>query len=103
MLMGKGDLLRRWRLNMKKLLTTVALAMLFASPALAQTSSPPSTGWWNTRPDNSGFYAADNGSSAYAAATSGYSDDAVNGDTVGRDPDPNIRHQLMRDPPENME
>ncbi len=73
---------------MKKLLAAVALATLLTSPAFAKTHSQLSSS------ENSGPYAAD---------PAGYGDDGVNGDTVGRDPDLNIRFQLTRDPPKNMQ
>jgi hypothetical protein len=62
---------------MKKLVigTALALAALAASPALAKTSH--------------------SGSSAVAADP--YTVTAY-GEVVGRDPDPNIRFQLLRDP-----
>jgi hypothetical protein len=61
---------------MKKLVigTALALAALAASPALAKTSH--------------------SGSSAVAADPYTV---IVNGEVLGRDPDPNIRFQLIRD------
>jgi hypothetical protein len=65
---------------MKKLTTALLLATLAASPALAKST--------HTHPS-----AADPGASVRDP-------DAVivDGQIVGRDPDPNIRFQLMRSP-----
>jgi len=72
---------------MKKLLSAVVLAMLVASPAFAKERraiSPQAAA-----------------AQAYAP-TSPYNVDSytviVNGQIVGRDPDPNVRLMLMRDP-----
>lgn len=75
--------------RMKKLMTAMALAMLAASPAFAATK-------------HSHMSASPAASGSYAAADTDYSaydPDVVvdDGQIVGRDPDPNIRFQIMRD------
>lgn len=60
---------------MKKLLIALTLATLAAAPALAKTHHSQSS----------------------AAATADPYTVIVNGEVVGRDPDPNVRLALMRD------
>ena len=75
---------------MKKLVTAVVLATLATTPALAakkrHTISPQAAAAQASVPDNQYNWAAD-----------GYTV-VVNGRIVGRDPDPNVRLMLMRDP-----
>ena len=68
-------------IQIKKVLAALALATLAASPAFAATSHKQRT----------------SASASYAAA---HDPNVVvsDGQIVGRDPDPNIRFQLMRDP-----
>jgi len=84
---------------MKMLLATVALATLLTSPALSQSRSPYRS---------YGLYRAP---SAYALSgpygyytygrrplIQGWTVYDITGRYVGRDPDPNVRSQLARDP-----
>jgi len=70
--------------DMKKLVTTALIAASFVSPALAgphRTVSPQAAAAQASAP-----YSAD----AYSVT--------VNGQTIGRDPDANVRLMLTRDP-----
>ena len=75
---------------MKKLLTAFVLATLVTTPALAakkrHTISPQAAAAMAYAPDNQYYPVADR----YTVI--------VNGRIVGRDPDPNVRLMLMRDP-----
>jgi hypothetical protein len=74
---------------MKKLLTAFVLATLVASPALAQKRhaiSPEAAAAQAYAPSGSNLPIAD----SYTVI--------VNGQIVGRDPDPNVRLMLIRDP-----
>jgi sarcosine oxidase gamma subunit len=64
--------------NVKKLVTALALATIVASPAFAKSHH--------------------SGSAAAAMAGPDPYTVIVNGEVVGRDPDPNVRLSLMRDP-----
>ena len=80
---------------MKKTLTALILATLAASPAFAATKHARTS----ATAEASQAYAADieNGNNVYANP----SDPTVvisNDVYAGRDPDPNVRAQLMRDP-----
>jgi hypothetical protein len=84
---------------MKKLMTALALTALAATPALADTyhtRSTTGTPMWSADQQGSGAY-------AYAPGTALNSRGPVfaNGQYQGSDPDPFIRQQLRRDPPNN--
>jgi hypothetical protein len=83
--------------HMKKMLGTAALAVLIASPALAQPVAPPPIygdsvpyGYWQA-PDD-----------AYAMTPQGpyvapSPDVGLGGDYVGTDPDPNVQLELLKE------
>jgi len=80
---------------MKMLLATVALATLLASPALSQTASQyRAYGLYRAPPP------ATYNSYAYGRRPliQGWTVYDITGRYVGRDPDPNVRSQLARDP-----
>jgi hypothetical protein len=87
-----------WRQEMKKLLTTVALATFAASPAFAasykhaaQTAATPLSSYSAYAPTRTSGYGT------YASVLD--RDTVAAGDEiVGRDPDAGIRLQLRRDP-----
>ena len=69
---------------MKKLVTTALIAASFVSPALAKsphTVSPQAAAAQASAPSSADAYSV-----------------TVNGQTVGRDPDANVRLMLTRDP-----
>jgi hypothetical protein len=70
---------------MKTLVTTIALAVATASPASAQ----PAVKYYNAIPS----------SWAPAITTDPLPRGFADGDYVARDPDPAIRSELLRDPP----
>jgi hypothetical protein len=82
---------------MKKILTALALATLAASPAFAATKH---THMSTTATANDSYAAAgevENGNNSYADPRD--PDVVISNDVyAGRDPDPNVRAQLMRDP-----
>jgi hypothetical protein len=82
--------------QMKKLLTALALATLAASPAFA-ASRHSHVSTTATASDSYAAAEVENGNNSYA---SGNDPDVVISDGVyaGRDPDPNVRAQLRRDP-----
>src|SRR5450432_722664 len=103
---------------MKKLVAVLALTTLFASPAFARTRLhhpglvplavtgswhgllPAITTWhddarWPQPPRATGTYARAQDGRHYAPVDT--YDVVLNGETVGRDPDPNIRFQLLRE------
>jgi hypothetical protein len=78
-----------WSLAMKKLLFAFVMAMLVASPALAQKRhaiSPEAAAAQAYAPSDPGALTVD----PYTVV--------VNGQIIGRDPDPNVRLMLRRDP-----
>jgi hypothetical protein len=82
---GRGH----WSSAMKKIVTAFVLATLLATPALAQkrhTISPQAAAAQASVPYNQTYPTAD----PYTVI--------VNGRIVGRDPDPNVRLMLKRDP-----
>ncbi|MGH6727337.1 MAG: hypothetical protein ACREB8_12455 [Pseudolabrys sp.] len=90
----------------KMLLTVAALAALATTPAFAETYYRHHTA---ATPDAYSSYAAAPGDRAapgywdapgYAASPNTV---IVDGEVVGADPDPNIRYQLERDPPWNIQ
>lgn len=91
-------------------LTAVALATLVVSPALAQQPQPRADARAQAartqavRPAPPAPAAAVHAqeTEAYAAYT-GYGDVIVDGQSVGSDPDANIRFQLRRDPAINID
>jgi hypothetical protein len=98
------------RRAMKKLIIAAAFATLLASPAFAQAYNP-NVGSGNVVPPPAGFASTTGyGAFAYAPARSEHlrgvhaqamARDAVeqDGQTIGQDPDPNVRLQLRRDAP----
>jgi len=76
----------------KMLLTVAAMTALAAAPAFAETHHPH-----RATTDAYSTYAAAPG---YAAGPNTVIRD---GQLVGADPDPNIRYQLERDPPWNVQ
>ena len=85
---------------MKKLLTTVALTTLLAAPAFAQTTSASHTQSQARMAPAAqpGAALSDEADSAYASYIgSGFGEVIENGESIGRDPDPNVRLQLRRD------
>jgi hypothetical protein len=101
---------------MKKLLVALALTTLAASPALAGARRHsgfvglPSGAWhelspeWNTWHDNARWGQPPVSTHRYARSQDGSHyqrvdsyDVVMNGQIVGRDPDPNIRFQLLRE------
>jgi hypothetical protein len=79
-----------WSSNMKTLVTALVLATLVATPAFAAkkrpTISPQAAAAQAYASDEQSYHAADK----YTVI--------VNGRVVGRDPDPNVRLMLIRDP-----
>jgi Ni/Co efflux regulator RcnB len=79
---------------MKKLLTTVALVAVVATPALAQTRdrashrARPTVTQPNTTQDQQQRHSANRTNDVYD----------IHGQYVGSDPDPTIRSQLANDP-----
>ena len=80
---------------MKKLLTTVALVAVVATPALAQTrdraphrTRPTTVTQPNTTQDQQQRHSANRTNDVYD----------IHGQYVGSDPDPTIRSQLANDP-----
>jgi hypothetical protein len=74
---------------MKKLVIAFVMATLVASPAFAkkrQAISPEAAAAQASAPRDSDALTVD----AYTVV--------VNGEIVGRDPDPSVRHMLRRDP-----
>ena len=91
---------------MTKFIATLALAALLASPALAHNNQhrllwpgPAGTTWhdawsWGSPPVRTGAVALAQDGQHYVAVDS--YDVVLDGRIVGRDPDPNIRFQLLR-------
>ena len=78
-----------WSLAMKKLVIAFVMATLVASPAFAkkrQAISPEAAAAQASAPSGSDVSTVD----SYTVV--------VNGQIVGRDPDPNVRLMLRRDP-----
>jgi hypothetical protein len=94
-------------LEMKKmLLATLALTVLVASPALAQTRQTEQGVWAASKAWNGQDYApapgADGAFGAYAQEPGAYAqtpspDAGLGGDYVGTDPDPNVQLELLKD------
>lgn len=83
---------------MNKLVIAAALSALLASPALAQ-ADPETSVTYPMMMDNNAPPPADDGLDANASYIEpGFGDVSVDGTVVGRDPDANIRLQLLRDP-----
>jgi hypothetical protein len=101
---------------MKKIAVTLVLTALLATPAMAETRrhtgfvglpsgawhelAPESNTWhdnarWGQPPIPTGTYARSQDGSHYQRVDS--YDVVSNGQIVGRDPDPNIRFQLLRE------
>jgi Ni/Co efflux regulator RcnB len=81
---------------MKKLLTTVALVAVVATPALAQTrdrTNPHRTRTTTTQP-----YAAPEQDQQRRSANRTNDVYDIHGNYVGSDPDPTIRSQMANDP-----
>jgi hypothetical protein len=78
-----------WSLAMKKLVIAIVLATLMASPAFAKKRhaiSPEAAAAQAYAPSDAGLSTVDSTTVV------------VNGQIVGRDPDPNVRLMLIRDP-----
>ena len=89
---------------MKKMILGVALAVLVASPALAQATrqlrqTPEYTGQRILPGNQASQNGYQNGYAQDGYAHYGYAPGVVNGGRiVGQDPDPNVQLQLKRDP-----
>jgi opacity protein-like surface antigen len=92
----QGERLEKDGVHMKKMLGTAALAVVIASPALAQPVAPPIYG--QTVPHGHQQTPAE----PYAQTPQGdyvatSRDEGLGGDYVGTDPDPNVRLELEKD------
>src|SRR5262245_9305116 len=81
--------------TMKKLLTTVALVVLVATPALAQTRDREPH---RNRAQASQAYVTQQQHQQRRSANPANDVYDIHGNYVGSDPDPTIRHQLANDP-----
>jgi hypothetical protein len=91
MSMLRRGAIQPWSSTMKKMILSVALAALVASPALAQA-----TRMLRQAPD----YASQRIMSGNQAAQYGYAPGIIveGGRIIGQDPDRNVQLQLKRDP-----
>jgi Ni/Co efflux regulator RcnB len=86
--------------SMKKLLTTVALVALVATPALAQTRDPQTRDRapQRVRPNVTQPYTTPQQDQQRRSANPTNDVYDIHGQYVGSDPDPTIRSQLANDP-----